>query len=95
MHLDISLDKEATRWQSAVHSEKIKGIQLHAAAENIYQSPVARLYKVNRLPATFVIDQEGKIQYNSYEDSGKIRIADQINYLLSVKESDQVESLNR
>ena len=91
----ISLDKETIRWKSTVQSENLSGIQLHAAAENIYQSPVARLYKVNRLPATFVIDQQGKIQYNSYEDSGKIRISDQIMSLLSIKEPDPADSLNR
>ncbi len=78
--LYVSLDKDKKVWENFVKSNGFKGTHVSVPGGNVYQSQIARLYKVKRMPAIFLIDREGKVGYNSYKDSG--RLEDKINRLL-------------
>lgn len=79
----ISLDEKESVWAAKVQQEKIEGINLFAGSQSVYHSKISQLYKVNRLPALFLIDQKGRVVYNSYENNGGERIADRIRELLN------------
>lgn len=78
----ISLDKSEKSWRAIVQGQQLSGIHLLSRSGSVYQSKIARLYRVNRLPAIFLLDQAGRIVYNSYEDSGRVRLEDLIDQLL-------------
>ncbi len=61
----VSLDKNQSSWRNFVSQQGIKGIHLIVEDTNVYASEIAEAYKVKRLPAIFIIDQQGKIFYNS------------------------------
>lgn len=67
----VSLDKRKDKWRRFVNNNRINGTHLIVEGGDIYKSPVAKSYKVKRLPAVFIIDQHGKVFYNSsLKDSG-------------------------
>lgn len=61
----VSLDKNQTSWRNFVSRQGIKGTHLIVEDRDVYASKIAEAYKVKRLPAIFIIDQQGKIFYNS------------------------------
>ncbi len=61
----VSLDKNQSSWRSFVSRQGIKGTHLIVEDKDVYASEIAKAYKVKRLPAIFIIDQQGKIFYNS------------------------------
>jgi|GEM_PF-825930 len=61
----VSLDKNQNSWRNFVSRQGIKGTHLIVEDTDVYASEIAEAYKVKRLPAIFIIDQQGKIFYNS------------------------------
>jgi len=61
----VSLDKDQRAWRNFIKQQNIKGTHLIVEGGDPYKSPIAKGYKVKRLPAIFIIDREGKVYYNS------------------------------
>ena len=78
----ISLDKDVKAWERHVKNNRLKGIHLIADSGNVYQSKIARLYHVKRLPAVFLLDKNGNIHFNSTRDKTRLRLSDMISGLL-------------
>lgn len=78
----ISLDKDPVAWERHVKNNRLKGIHLIADSGNVYQSKIARLYHVKRLPAVFLLDKNGNIHFNSTKDKTRLRLSDMISGLL-------------
>ena len=78
----ISLDKDKKAWETFVNTQNIEGVHLVAAGNNVYQSQIAKLYKVKRLPALFLVDKSGRIAYNSSKDAGSGQMSEFIEQLL-------------
>jgi len=80
--LYVSLDKKQSDWQRHVKNNRLEGIHLIADSGNVYQSKIARLYHVKRLPAVFLLDKQGNVYYNSTKDNSRLRLSEMINGLL-------------
>ena len=81
--LYVSLDKDENSWKNFIRSQGIKGVHVIAGSKDVYQSMIARLYKVKRLPAAFLIDKAGKIYFNSSDKTArKSTTSEMINDLL-------------
>ena len=80
--LYVSLDKDKTAWESYLNTQKIQGVHVLASSGNVYQSRIAKLYKVKRMPAVFLIDKKGKIAYSSIKSKSRARVSDHIDALL-------------
>jgi len=78
----ISLDKDHKTWERHVKNNALQGIHLIADSGNVYQSKIARLYHVKRLPAVFLLDKNTNIHFNSTRDKTRLRLSDMINGLL-------------
>ncbi len=81
--LYISLDENKKEWENFLASNDLTGVHLHEDNGNIYQSEIARLYKVKKLPTYILIDKNGKIAYNPAKNPGNSQLIAQINELLS------------
>jgi peroxiredoxin len=55
----VSLDRNKEDWVKAIQDDKLTW--LHVSDLKFWESEAAALYKVEAIPATFIIDQEGKI----------------------------------
>jgi len=73
----ISLDQDLNTWKTFLASNDINGIHLANNGASAKSN-----YKVKKLPAIFVIDQAGRLVYQSYQDSGKVRVKDLIDRLV-------------
>ena len=56
----VSLDRNKTDWTRAIQADNLKWDN-HVSDLKFWQSEAARLYNVNAIPATFLIDEEGII----------------------------------
>ena len=56
----VSLDRNKTDWVRAIESDNLKWDN-HVSDLKFWQSEAARIYNVNGIPATFLIDEEGTI----------------------------------
>lgn len=59
--LSISLDTDSSAWQKAIQSDKIGKDFLHASELNGWQSETAQKLKINAIPASYLIDENGLI----------------------------------
>lgn len=57
--LGVSLDNEAGRWKSAIAADSLTW--KHVSDLGGWQSAPAKLYQVSSIPATYLLDKEGKI----------------------------------
>ena len=57
--LGVSLDKKKDRWVGAIKQENLTW--QHASELKFWNSQAARLYGVNAIPATFLLDKNGRI----------------------------------
>lgn len=56
----VSLDKTADRWKAAIEQDGLLWSN-HVSDLKGWQNAAAKLYDVHSIPATFLIDQEGKV----------------------------------
>lgn len=80
--LYLSLDKNKSAWESYVKSNDTQGIHLIASGGDVYKSQIAKLYKVKKLPAYFLIDKNGKIAFKPERGGNITRVEDKIGELL-------------
>ncbi|MGI9570729.1 MAG: peroxiredoxin family protein, partial [Desulfobulbia bacterium] len=59
--ISVSLDKpnQKQRWLDAIKKDRLNWH--HVSNLNYFNDPVARLYNVNAIPATFILDEDGRI----------------------------------
>ncbi len=59
--ISVSLDKpnQKTRWLDAIKKDKLTWH--HVSNLKYFNDPIARMYNVNAIPATFILDEDGKI----------------------------------
>ncbi len=57
--LGVSLDNDKIDWMEAIKKDRLSW--LHVSDLKGWESDVARLYQVEGIPATFILDKEGKI----------------------------------
>ena len=77
----VSLDNEANQWKYFVQRQGFEGI--HLFAKGAYNSKIATNYSVTQLPCLYIIDQKGRIVYNSTQEQLYMSSEDFIRYLLS------------
>ena len=81
--LFVSMDEDNLAWKNYVERKDFQGIHLNVKNGKGYQSDIAKLYKVRKLPITMLIDQEGRVSYNPSASPSSNRIYSQINALLA------------
>ena len=57
--ISVSLDKDAAKWQEAIAKDNLTWT--HVSNLKFWQDPIAELYNVKSIPATFILDANGKI----------------------------------
>ena len=57
--IGVSLDKNMEDWKNAIVKDKLTWIQVSNL--KFWEDPIAQLYQVNAIPATFILDESGKI----------------------------------
>lgn len=59
--IGVSLDKpgQKARWQKAIEDDNLNWH--HVGSLQYFRDPVARMYDVNSIPASFILDEDGKI----------------------------------
>jgi alkyl hydroperoxide reductase subunit AhpC len=57
--IGVSLDKDATKWKEAIAKDKLVWTQVSNL--KYWDEPIAQQYKVEGIPATFILDAKGKI----------------------------------
>jgi len=55
----VSLDKDLAKWKDAIAKDKITWVQMSNLKE--WSEPIAKTYKVESIPATFILDSNGTI----------------------------------
>ncbi|NRT10796.1 peroxiredoxin [Flavobacterium sp. 14A] len=55
----VSLDKDAAKWKEAIAKDKLTWT--HVSNLKFWDEPIAAQYKVEAIPATFILDATGKI----------------------------------
>lgn len=55
----VSLDKDATKWKEAIAKDKLTWPQVSHLKS--WEEPIALQYKVESIPATFILDASGKV----------------------------------
>lgn len=57
--IGVSLDKDAAKWKEAIAKDKL--IWTHVSNLKFWDEPIAAQYKVEAIPATFILDASGKV----------------------------------
>lgn len=57
--IGVSLDDDATKWKAAIAKDKLTWN--HVSNLKGWEDPIALQYKVNQIPATFLIDANGNV----------------------------------
>lgn len=57
--IGVSLDKDAIKWKDAITKDGLVWPQVSNL--KFWDEPIAKLYKVESIPATFILDQKGNI----------------------------------
>ncbi len=55
----VSLDKDATKWKEAIAKDNLTWT--HVSNLKFWDEPIAAQYKVQSIPATFILDASGKV----------------------------------
>lgn len=55
----VSLDKDAAKWKEAIAKDKLTWPQVSNLKS--WEEPIALQYKVESIPATFILDASGKV----------------------------------
>ena len=57
--IGVSLDENLETWKKAIEKDKLTWI--HVSNLKRWKEPIALLYKVEEIPATFILDEKGNI----------------------------------
>ena len=57
--IGVSLDKDAAKWKEAIAKDKLTWT--HVSNLKFWDEPIAAQYKVEAIPATFILDASGKV----------------------------------
>ncbi len=57
--IGVSLDKNKSQWVQAISDDYL--VWKHVSNLKFWQDPIAKLYKITAIPASFILDQNGKI----------------------------------
>ena len=57
--IGVSLDKDATKWKDAIAKDGLTWT--HVSNLKFWDEPIAKLYGVESIPATFILDADGNI----------------------------------
>ncbi|MBA0883774.1 TlpA family protein disulfide reductase [Flavobacterium sp. BBQ-18] len=57
--IGVSLDEDANKWKEAIAKDKLTWNQVSNLKG--WQEPIAAQYKVEAIPATFILDASGKV----------------------------------
>ena len=57
--ISVSLDRDKRRWLQAIKDDGLDWD--HVSNLQYWRDPVAQLYKVSSIPATFILDENGVI----------------------------------
>lgn len=57
--IGVSLDEDATKWKNAIAKDKLTWTQISNLKG--WKDPIALMYQVDGIPATFILDAEGNI----------------------------------
>ncbi|GEL11837.1 hypothetical protein FGL01_25760 [Flavobacterium glycines] len=57
--IGVSLDEDANKWKEAIAKDKLSWIQVSNLKG--WEDPIAAQYKVDAIPATFILDASGKV----------------------------------
>ncbi|SHG14847.1 Thioredoxin-like [Flavobacterium fluvii] len=55
----VSLDKDAAKWKEAIAKDRLTWT--HVSNLKFWDEPIAAQYKVQSIPATFILDASGKV----------------------------------
>lgn len=55
----VSFDEDAARWKKAIEDDKLHWTQISNL--KAWKDPIAKLYNINAIPATFILDEKGVI----------------------------------
>ena len=55
----VSLDKDASKWKETIAKDKLSWTQVSNLKH--WDEPIAKQYKVEGIPATFILDANGKV----------------------------------
>ncbi len=71
--IGVSLDDNVIKWKHAIEKDKITWNQVSNLKG--WQDPIAKLYQVEEIPSTFILDSSGKIvAKNLRGDNLKLKI---------------------
>lgn len=57
--IGVSLDREGTKWKEAIEKDGL--VWNHVSNLKFWQDPIAEMYNVKAIPATFILDENGVI----------------------------------
>ena len=57
--IGVSLDNNAEKWKQAILKDGL--IWIHVSNLKEWNDPIAKIYEVNQIPSTFLLDASGKI----------------------------------
>ena len=57
--IGVSLDKDAVKWKEAIAKDKL--IWTQVSNLKFWDEPIAKQYNVESIPATFILDESGKV----------------------------------
>ena len=57
--IGVSLDEDASKWKAAIAKDKLTWTQVSNLKG--WEDPIATAYKVDQIPATFILDAKGNI----------------------------------
>ena len=57
--IGVSLDKDASKWKEAIAKDKLTWT--HVSNLKFWDEPIAKLYHVEAIPATFILDAAGNV----------------------------------
>ena len=57
--LGVSLDNDASKWKAAIQSDQLTWF--HVSNLKQWEDPIAKLYQIESIPTTILIDKNGNI----------------------------------
>ena len=78
--IGVSLDKNKDQWIQAIADDYLTW--KHVSNLKFWQDPIAKLYNITAIPASFILDQDGKILAKNLRGS---QLASKISELLDIK----------